>query len=666
MRQKLFFSLMISLITTVTISSFTAKADNEASFIKIGPQIYNAVTLASKTGSDKRGTPYLYVILQGMPAAFSVVNLNTGKTVRTYQLANSTSAWAIDIDPKGKVWIGGTTQGNIYSFDPNTFQFRDYGNQLDGSSESSIQEILALETKVFGATANGGAFFSFSKRKEKRDTPVMRLMYDKQFARGLAYDEKNNTLYIGLGTKADLLAWNLSTGKKESILPAKYKTEAFVTKMRITGGLLFAKIEPANKFLVFDIKRKKVIDEFDATARYVSAMNDKKEVYYTNKGVFYKYNLITKQKIKTKMVLPDKVLRQGNDSLSLDWVRVKNMNRNELVLAGLYDNQGGYFIADTSKNKLYLKTAVLPKQPIELYTMMQNEQGDQIYINGFLSGGLALYDPQTNQSRQLSGIGQIESMLFKGNMVYLGGYPKARVYEYNTEQEWKGAPINPKQLFDLSVYGQERVTALASLDDTLYIGTYPEKSDKGGLLVKYNTLTNQSDIYENYINDQSIVSLVKSGEYIYGGTSIFANFKTAKEDAKFFRFKSGEENQKELIPLPFKAHIIATLLNQNDTVIWGMADGTVFSYNTATNEFKTKQIVPAISGRFKNGKILFGLDGFLYGTVEGKLFKLNPETWELFILKEDNAKDLAQDRWGNLYFRYLSDMWMYPIAKTNP
>jgi WD40 repeat protein len=618
----------------------------------LGPKVHNISANTSRAGIDKNGNPYLYMILHGTPTVLAVLDINTGKVKKTFPLSDSTTAWAMDIDEGGVLWIGGTTKGSIYRFDPNTFEFKNFGDQLGGSKEVAIQDITHSNQKLFVTTAYGANFFSFSKAEGKRVSSLLPLEPGKKFAKSIAYDQDSNTLFISLGAKADLLKWNLSTGKKEHILPSTYQSETYIYKMRIVNQYLFARMYPSEKIAVYDIKQNRFVAEFPASS-IVSGKNPlKNEVYYTYKGNFYRFDLQTLKTYNTNLSLPP-----FTEAISLDFVKKKN---GETVLTGLVDNDGRYYELNPIRNSLVIHKPDLPAQPVNLYTMTQSLDESKIIINGYMSGGLCIYDVDTKEEIELKPVSQLETILVTPEKMYLGAYPKARLLEYDLSSEWTGYPTNPKELLSLLPYGQARITALIQKDHTLLLGTYPENSTGGGVLALYDTVSGESKVYPNFIDNQSIISLLayKDG-YIYGGTSRHANYKTSTEPAKFFRFKLDNPEQVEFLPIPLNVVMISSLIEGPDGNIWGMANGTLFKYDPSTNSFETKQILKAISGYFKNAVLVNGKNGLLYGTVEGKLFEVDPSTMNVTILLDNNAWDLAIDKNGTLYVRNLERLYSF-------
>ena len=227
---------------------------------------------------------------------------------------------------------------------------------------------------------------------------------------------------------------------------------------------------------------------------------------------------------------------------------------------------------------------------------------------------------------------------------------------------------NPREIMRLGNYGQSRSTAITAVPELqqIYVGTYPETSIGGGALAVYNLKEDNYKIYENYIYNQSLISFLHHNRYIYGGTSVHANYKVNDRGARFFRFNPNDPEEKEYIHLPFKSSMITSLISDERGRIWGMGDGTLFSYDPHTKEIRSKEILELISGRFKNAKIIEGIDRNIYGTVEGKLFKANPGTLEIEILLEEGAQEIAQDDQGNLYYRDQADLWKYELPKLQP
>ena len=631
--------------------------DEDKNSTLIGPQVFQTSALTAAAGSDYFGNSYMYFVMHGTPSALTVVDLNTNQVKHTFTLSNSTSAWGLDVDEDGTVWVGGTTDGNVYSYNPNTDQFHDHGNVLTLPKDTAIQDIDAADGVVFGSTAYGGNVFKFDPFTEELEN-FGQAMYRKEFAKSLAYDEDSHSLFVGVGSKADLVKIDLETKRKTAFLPNEYKDDKYVRDIRIIGNEIYARMDPSNRLVIFDKETLEETGSLELNSRTVSLKSPMEDaIYYSKNNTLYKYDLATQE--ETSLWIP---LLTGTELLSLDFVELNDPNYPGYTLVGLMDNDGNVLKYNLETGYYEISLLDLPAQPVTLYTMIHDEKRENVFINGYMSGGLAIYNPKTNQSKLFQDISQIESMTVLGDKLYLGAYPNARVLELDLTQPW--GLMNPRTLMRLGEYGQSRSTAIAA-DEKLgkvFVGTYPETSMGGGALAIYDLKEDKYEVFENYIYNQSIVSLYRHKEFVYGGTSIHANYKVNERGARFFRFRPDWPEQKEYIHLPVDASMITSIMADKNGTVWAMADGTLVSYNPETKEIRTKQVLELISGRFRNAKIIEGIDGNIYGTVEGKLFKADPKTLEVEILKDEGANELAQDAQGNLYFRNQADLWKYTLT----
>lgn len=653
---RIFISVItISFVSSIAVSADEFQENNVNRDEVIGPQVFQSSALTATSGTDNLGNDYMYFIMHGTPSALAVVDLNTNQTVNVFTLSNSTSAWGLDVDEKGIVWVGGTTDGNVYSYDPNTNEFVDHGNKLTNPKDTAIQDIDASNGKVFGSTAYGGSVFLYDSETEDLNN-YGQIMTKKEFAKSLVYDEENDSLYIGVGSKAELVKYDLQTKKKTAFLPSEYQDDKYIRDLKIQDNYLFARMDPSNRLVIFDKNTLEKLDELELHSRTVSNVLED-EVYFSKDNSFYKYNLITKEIIDLEVPL-----LKGTELLNLDFVELNDPELYPgLTLVGQIDNAGNMFRYNLQTGNNEITKLDLPAQPVTLYTMLADEKKENIFINGYMSGGLAIYNTKDNTSRLFQNISQIESMSLMGDKLYIGAYPNARVLELDLSEPWSAT--NPREMMRLGNFGQSRSTAITAMPklNKVFVGTYPETSIGGGALAIYDLKENDYEVYENYIYNQSLVSFVTYNGYVYGGTSIHANYKVNERGARFFRFRPDNPDKPEYIHLPMNASMITSLIVDKNNVIWGMADGTLFSYNPETKEIKTQQILNLISGRFHNGNIIEGLDGYIYGTVEGKLFKADPKTLYYEILKEDGAYDLVQDYKGDLYFRNQADLWKYSL-----
>ena len=647
-----------SAISGDTIEQRSVPSTPAIQSINLGPQVYNLSTIASKAGMDNNGNAYLYMILHGTPTSLAVIDLNTNQVRSVHPLENSTSAWGLDVDSQGTLWIGGTSSPQLYSYNPNTDELTDHGMIPNNPSDTSIQDLAVNNQYVYGTTAYGANVFAYNKITGKTEF-ISSAGYRKQIAKSVAVDEKNTFLYTSSGSNANLVKWDLSSTPKRrtSFITEDDVNDTYAEKIKvIDDDLVAVKFFPSTRAKLFQKSTGTYLQEFKADSRGFSAKDSQRnEFYYTYNGSFYAYNLSTNTVRNTYASLP----RQKN-ALSLDFVRLKE-NPSQSILTGLIDNNGTYYLYNPLTNELKIKSVTPKAQPVNLYLLFSGPNKKYLYANGFMTGGLTQYNPVENKSIQLNGVSQIDSALFFNNKLYAGAYPNARLLELIPNESWENTSV--RQLISLESYGQERITALTGYNQHLFAGTYPQDSNKGGLLLDYDVNTGYYQVYEDYVTGHSIITLLSDQSYIYGGSSIHANYQKSATPAKFFRFDPQHPDQKEYIELPVRATMVMSLMKGQDGDIWGAADGTIFAYHPETNTFRTVKLLDLISGRFGNANLLWGKDGFIYVTIEGHLYKINPADLSYELLVEKGAYQLAEDENGTIYYKDGANLYQYKVTK---
>ena len=91
--------------------------------------------------------------------------------------------------------------------------------------------------------------------------------------------------------------------------------------------------------------------------------------------------------------------------------------------------------------------------------------------------------------------------------------------------------------------------------------------------------------------------------------------------------------------------------------VYGLSDGNFFAYDPQTKKTQTINIVKNTSGRFENGSLAIGNDGYIYGTVEGTLFRVHPSDFKKEILQSKGAEKLTKGKDGLIYFTNKDELW---------
>ncbi|MRX73665.1 hypothetical protein GJU40_16100 [Bacillus lacus] len=632
--------------------SFSQQAFAAPSFQQIGAQVKNLNVSAAASGSNKKGEPLMYSVLQGMPAQLAVTNLATGKLTDVKALGGTTAGWSVEVADSSNVYIGTTPGELLYHYDPDGRKLTKLGKPTVKNSTVIWDLAYAAQSRtLYGVSSNEGRLFQYGGKSFK---DLGTVISGKKDARSIAYDPAGNQLFIGLGSPAELAVYDIKNGKKTAILPGAYRGQKHIEDIKVINGTVFVKLNPANKILTFDAKTKKLLGEFSATSKGVSPLTPGgNSVYYGNGSSLFEYDLTTG---KSLLAVNNRI---PTSLVSLDFVNIKG----DFTLVGKVGNVQRYMTYHPHSKEYQNLDLTLPMQPIEMHKIGGGTDG-KIYSSGFLNGSMGIYDPGTKMTVHGSSIGQLESMASLGGKIYFGTYPKSRILEYNPKESWHPG-TNPREVFSLESVGQDRPMAALAVPGTnkLVFGTAPVSGKSGGALAVYDPSSKKMLSRHGIVKDHSIVSLAYSakGKLVYGGTSIFGkpNVDKTKTKAVLFSLPAGNLSAKpQHIALPYKhVRFISALTAADDGKVWGMADGRVFYLQPGKGVTDVGSVVPDVAGHTPQASLVTGRDGNIYGCVEKTLFKVDKKSYKITILRKNDVHQLIQSSSGDLYYHDKKVLW---------
>ncbi|MEC2074480.1 hypothetical protein [Metabacillus fastidiosus] len=654
MRGKKITSLLVLMIAVLCFSSDVQAAGTKSGMVNLGPQLTNVNVSTATFGTNSNGDPLMFSILQGLPARLIVTNMDTQELVDSQPLLGATTGWSIQQGETGIYYIGTTPNELLFKYEVNRKKLTKVGKATTKDSTVIWDMDYATNNKtLYGVSSYEAKVFKYVDGKGFYDYGT--ISKGKKDAKSVAYSPKNNSLFIGVGSPVELIAFDIKAKKSQSILPSHYRGEKEIQALNVVDNLLFVKLNPSGEILCFDVNTKRFLGGFAANSFGVSAKSPVENViYYGFNQSIYSYNLQTKERIE---VVKGKV---PGTIVSFSFIKDKN---NNYTLVGKLGSNERYFTYDLKSKQFKHDMMRLPPQPIELHHIGTDQAGN-IYSSGFLNGSMGIYSPNTNQTERKGPTGQVEGMAYLNSKVYLGVYPEAKIIEYNSVND------SSQNIFSLKQYGQDRPTAVLHIPNTnkLYIGTAPRTGIRGGALAILDVNTKKTSVKNQFIPDQSIIALAYSSKQkkVYGGTSVFGkpNADPSKTNAKLFTVPAGQTNAKAtVLNLPFKnIRFYSALAVAEDGTVWGLADEILFAYDPAKGLVYSKAIVNDVSGHTPNGSLLIGKDGSISGVVEGTMFKLNPKDKKLtYPRKEKNVKQLIQSPDRTLYFHDGVNLWKYSI-----
>ncbi|MGD7006957.1 hypothetical protein [Metabacillus sp. 84] len=644
---RLFFSflLLISLLT------FPASATG-GPFENLGPQVKYVNVIRGKAGLDQYGQPRFYALLQGEPAKLAVIDLQTEKIVDIETLPGASAAWSIEIDPQHRVWVGSTPNEHLYRYDPETKEITDLGKATT-TSNTTIWDLTydKKSNRIFGVTSYGGSVITYSE--EEGFKSLGGVMKGRRYARSVEYDEKTNTLYVGVGSPAALIKWDLDTNQKTNILPEKYQKDASVYDLNLSRGRVYAKMENQSMLLVINTKNDQVEHEIPADSRGISQAWDGDTVFYSYKKKLYELNPKDGKSKEVNSDLPA-------TAASLDIISIDGQPK----LVGLSANGGKFYQYHLKEDKYKDTMLNLPSQAVDIYNVGQGVNGN-IYSSGFISGKLGVYNPESKETKMYKGVGQVEDMASVGKKMYFGVYPNAILYEYDTAKNWVPGE-NPKRIINLGDSGQDRPKALAGDEEKerLYAGTIPKRGEKTGMFLVYDVNKRKISYKEKLSYNQSASAMVYSEQkdILYFATSAYdGSGNLSNKSAQLYAVDTNSPKyRKKVIQLPGGYAVkISALTITPDGRLWGIVDNKLLVYDPEKEKPSLYPITPnQIKGMYKTESLLLDPSGKnLYGTFQGMLFKVDIESLEITSYRTSDVFQLANDSQGNLYYNSRSNLW---------
>jgi WD40 repeat protein len=633
-----------------------AKFDVFPGIQHLGPQITGSVRIGvSAFGYEADGRAAMFTVVQGDPGMFVVVDVRTEQTIKQIPIPGASGSWAVTVASDGSVYVGTWHDGGLYRYVPGSDTLETVGKSITGTT--LIWHLVpGKDGKVFMGTYHNNRVVEYDPQTGTL-TDLGDMYPGELNVKQVAYNADDNVIYAGIGQSAHLVELNLSTGQKRDILPESLKDQISVYDLQYAAGKLFVRMEPDFKVRVIDKETLQIDAEFSAQSRGVSPLSpDGSKVFYIDSRSLYSYDLNTKRSELVKSGI-------GGSATGWDFVRLNDPDYPGYTLAATSSNSTSYFLYNLETGATKISNFSMPPQAIKLSKIAAGPDG-KIYSGGFLAGGASVYDPAAGTSSNLGAIGQSEAIQAVGRKLYFGVYPSASLYEYDPSKGWgAGNPVQRFTLYDS--HGQLRPVAIAGSEthQRVFVGTTPHEGRLGGALTEYR-MTDGSFAVHTVSPDQSVISLAYLNGKIYAGTSIYggsgASPATSEGKLLIWDIETGRI-EREMVPVPGVTAVIA-LTAGKDGRIWGLAQNHLFIYDPAEQKIVyEKPIFDPYEVKIFGAELKTAENGTIYGTVLGKLFRIDPKSKQLSVIKENGVSSLAIDRDENVYYASDSQLYRYTV-----
>ncbi|WP_211588517.1 PQQ-binding-like beta-propeller repeat protein [Allorhizocola rhizosphaerae] len=656
--------------TVLVAAGGGAGSANEGERISsLGVPLQDVLLVGGTVAPGPGGRTVLWSASSGAPAHLNAVDPATGEAIARLDLPGAGGSWAVDSAPDGSVYVGTYGGSKLFRWTAATGVV-DLGKPI--ASETFVWDVATDEQSiVYGGTSPNGKLFSYNPGTgQYRD--YGQLSPGHQYVRSLAvYQGK---IYAGTNPPAKMFEVDIATGAKRQLPdpPGRDVTADWVYDVDIVGDHLYVRYGTAfpNPLFVYDLVTGQWIDRIDNVhGLEVPPADEQGRVYLIRSGELIRYDPGDGSETGTGMPFIGRVA----NSRGIGWAELGLPDYPGRSIVGLLWRGMMFRYNPTTGARSFVPTTIAG-EPIDITALAEGPDG-RVYAGGFLNGGFAAVHPDTGRTEEFHTFSQSEDMLGHGGRLYIGAYPDARVYSYDPTKPWNSSeyspspePVpdqNPLRLFDLKPELQIRPRALVGAGNLLAVGTMPDLGHLGGVLAIWDTTTGALiSKTRHVVTDQSIVSLAYRDGVIYGGTSIYSGQSATlptQPEAKVFAWSVAEGRKLwEMVPAPGKPTIPALTFDGQGR-LWGIAGGEVFAVDTASRQVTVRHTYSGSTSG--SGQLAYNaVDEMLYGVLTGnEVFRLDLASGQKHVLRSGAATHLAVHSNGDVYFSSGSQLFRYDL-----
>ncbi|TDE11189.1 PQQ-binding-like beta-propeller repeat protein [Jiangella asiatica] len=603
-----------------------------------------------RTGAVGRldGRPVIYVVSNGIPAIFNVIDAQTGALITAHEITNHESSFALKIAPDESVYFEGRPGGRLFRYLPAEDRLVDLGQVTEDAYR--IPSIAVDEDGVvYGGTNPDGHAFAFDPSTGEF-TDYGPIAEGETFCRLGAVGD--GLLYAGTSPNGRLFAIDLATGTKSEIpLPEPYaSSESAATPRAWVQGLLFVFVSPSRAALVYDTRTGQWADDLPRYGGDAGPTEQLRTAVFAedlDSRNLWEYDLVARRATLTDF----NTGRLGTTTRVIGHTTLAGRGFPGLTLVGMGVTGRMWHWNPITGEQRWIDSEV-QGSPVPIRATGGGPDGN-VYVGPFFSSGvMARYIVAEERFEQLDGPTQVEAFGIHDGKLYLGTYTGAGIAEFDPVQPWDYGR-NPRQLFNLDGYGQERPWGLASVGDRLAIGTTAPVGSLDGALSFYTPATGELNVIGTLFEGHGVPSLAAHGLLLAGGTSTRVSSTPPTAPAARLFLWDAAADRLLWDGVPFEdAKDIGHLFFADDGRLWGVTNNArVFEFDVDSRQVLRSAVVrPGADANTGFPALFAAPDGGTYGsTGDGDLFRVDPATMAIEIIDtEAGPATLGPD--GNIYY----------------
>ncbi len=559
--------------------------------------------VASAVEGDIAYISYLYI-----DNTIDVVAVNTATgAFRVFENPAPTESGArtMAVGPDGNVYLGTLPGAHFLKLDVKAGKLIDLGRP--SATEQYIWDVnFGPDGKLYGATYPQSKLVRYDPASGKLED-LGRMDPVEQYAHYVA-GSSDGFIYVGIGTsKANIAAYEISTGAHREILPAEHQVVGQANVYRGEDGIVYGTL--AGKHFRMKGWTATLINASEASpAKLPNRLRDGRIVEVHD-------GLLKFRDAKTGAVSELKFDYEGN-------------------LLPLFRVQLG------PDGELY-GSSVLPIHFIKVDGLRQSTLD---------LGGL--------------GGGEIYSFLSRKKQLLMAAYAGlAPLMAFDTGRPF--ATGNPKLVnFPGSDSGWRPQSMINGPNDHVYLGAMSGYGKLGGPLTVWDVEAGKVEQFHHLIPNQSVITLTTWKDRIVGGTNVGGGGGShpTEKDAKLFIWDPKTKKKEfEMIPVE-GAGVLNDLITAPNGLVYGTAGRTLFVFDPETRTIKDRKPLPVRGTIYSS--VALGPGGLIWGLAPEGIFTVDPKTNEVVMVARAPQKITGGFalRGNEIYFICGPSVYRYTIA----
>lgn len=595
-----------------------------------------------------------------LPGTFVVTDLETGVVVRSIKLPTAEACADLAVASDGKVYLPTYRDYRLWQYDPSTKAVTDLG-PIDASTGRA---------DAFGAGPgpDGSVFLGvYPESRVYRYDPAAGVIHnlgtidaEEDYIHFVCWDPDSDAVFCTVGGRRASI-WRIEdrgNGARSRILDGStipiLDTTPFLGTLDCINGHLVSRA--GGSLIVTDLDGNV---EYFTGGREIAAFHavptqDGNGFFFSAFGQVQRYDFGTHSFTPTAAQVRSYIAH----GLQIDRTRIAGTDG------------GGPFVVDVVTGER-IEHAPSFRQPTKIQKIFPGP-GDTLYASGYMKG-LAKINTEGGEPNATLNEGQYESWIVRQGQLYLGSYGYSKFSRYDPATP----NVAPKQLFTSVGVDLDRPFGMAYDPgrDEAYMASVPLFGRYQGGMAIYEFATGKvTQLRSALVVDQSIVSVVHNPHdgLVYLGTTIDGGMGndpiSVTTEGQLIVFDPASRSVvRRSVPVPGRQGVTGLLIGPDGSV-WGVAEEQLF--RLAPDGGLT--VHGAVSGRYPAAPSYTwtwanlnwsAMDGGIYGTAGGRLFRVDPSTGAITMLADGGAAWGATDTRGDVYFAFRTRLFTYLVPQ---